>query len=1203
MIDNRCSLVLNNQEKICINGKEYLIKAEIGRGASCICYTSTSCENGLNYIIKEFYPLTCAKRTVDMKVVAKDGAADEFLQCKKRFEKLYENNLTIQKTHKNLFVEPNYELSGNGYIVMPARDLCTLSEWVADNIPQDSANNTVIDGYLNNTLNILHSIAEQLEIYQKNNIIHFDIKPDNIFVFQENNGYFARIIDFDSIMTFSEIEELLDKNQLLKLYSTANCYGEETRASFYDKLKDGFSEKWKQIDTYPLGKLCTFILTGNKIPDIDDFTEDSSFLVSNKSETVNIRKYVFDRFIDKLTAGFGNRYSDAATVKFVVENLQTFMSCYVYFDNQLKYRKDIVPDLLYNKVVYETKGALSPLENLIKSENIFENKQSLLLVAECGMGKSTALRKLYLDAILFNQSKYRFVYYPLRKCGSEKQAKNLEKDAFALSLIDKNNAVVLLDAFDESEGNDGGDCREELTARINAICETNSVILTSRIEVKDLRTLKKVTCQAKDFSNSEMLKRIQDNSPWVKSLHGDILANPLYVIMAESVSLIDDYAREEKEIGKTCWSLIKEQLLGEIYEDEYGEEQLKINYAGELIYNYYLLRILSQFKDSKDIKSAIISISLLGEPIVNENELKSSLGETFNLFRIEERRVPLLDKHEYSQCKFLFGNDKVSELFVNCIRGIRDFSKLWLYNCDYLRFRRTSEVQIMNSWLYPMWNEFPLSLTTEYNCLLEFAGCKYDYNELVFHKKRLSNSQELTHNNLQSFINIIREMQSQGKIGKSELLLKYLFGGNETISGIDFSGMDLSSIKSFRTLNKCIFNKCKLFVVSGNFIDCVFNDLQENSFINPYILPGYSYCENGNVLTVNKKELVIVNNFDNNKCFARLEQSTIASIQTIYLNSFAGLATNCLIRKIIIPNNIPHVVIKSELNVFLDTLEISGDTIIDNFEQYYSVPLGSFSAANSLINIVVKNSRIYKLYGGCVYRKPYGNLQTNQCSQSSNICELIWINNCNHIRFYKKIGADSCNRFIYFFSLKCDLWQQIDLPKTVEYLNRSRIIKLKSNEYSDFLEKLLYSYSEIRQLNNLPKDYNIVNQFVLWKNIVIYDLNIKRHFLYIPIKVLREKMFKKLMHRAYKYDIIVFDSDVNIIHEVMSANDMLSDLCGLLNINGNNNHWKQNFITLKEKEYSLQHLILHIKTVDELPAEDQVDILRQQKEWDKYLNN
>ena len=58
MIDNRCSLVLNNQEKICINGKEYLIKEEIGRGASCICYAATSCENGLNYILKEFYPLT-----------------------------------------------------------------------------------------------------------------------------------------------------------------------------------------------------------------------------------------------------------------------------------------------------------------------------------------------------------------------------------------------------------------------------------------------------------------------------------------------------------------------------------------------------------------------------------------------------------------------------------------------------------------------------------------------------------------------------------------------------------------------------------------------------------------------------------------------------------------------------------------------------------------------------------------------------------------------------------------------------------------------------------------------------------------------------------------------------------------------------------------------------------------------------------------
>lgn len=712
MIDNRCSLVLNNQEKICINGKEYLIKAEIGRGASCICYTSTSCENGLNYIIKEFYPLTCAKRTVDMKVIAKDGSADEFLQCKKRFEKLYENNLSIQKTHKNLFVEPNYELSGNGYIVMSARDLCTLSEWVTENIPQDSANNTLIDVYLNNALNILHSVAEQLEIYQKNNIIHFDIKPDNIFVFKENNGYFARIIDFDSMMTFSEIEELLDKNQSLKLYSTANCYGLEIRHCD-TLLKEGFSEKWKQIDVYPLGKLFAFILTGNKNLDFG-LVVDSCFLTANKSETINIRKYVFDNFIKNLKSGFGDRYSDAATVKFIIENLQTFMSCYGYFDNQLKYRKDIVPDLLYNKVVYGTKGALSPLENLIKSENIFENKESLLLVAECGMGKSTALRKLYLDAILFNQSKYRFVYYPLRECSSEKQAKNLEKDVFATNLIDKNNAVVLLDAFDESEGNDGGDCREELTARINAICETNSVILTSRIDVKGLQTAKKVTCKPKDFSDSELLKRIQGNSPWVKSLHGDILANPLYVIMAESVSLIDDYAQEEKEIGKTCWNLIKEQLIGEIYEDEYGKEQLKINYAGELIYNYYLLRILSQFTDNRDIRNAIVAINSLSK--ANPAELKTYMR---NLGSFGDE---LIKSKEAIGCRQTYEFKPSLVLFYDYIRNNNGqlYESSW-YQRNYIRLSRMPQKY---AWDTIDWDEIDETYAHFY-FLNEIRGCLY----------------------------------------------------------------------------------------------------------------------------------------------------------------------------------------------------------------------------------------------------------------------------------------------------------------------------------------------------------------------------------------------------------------------------------------------------------------------------------------------
>lgn len=1172
MIDNRCSLVLNSQEKICINGKEYLIKEEIGRGASCICYAATSCENGLNYILKEFYPLTCAKRNVDMKIVAKSGATEEFLQCKEKFENLYDNNLTIQKAHKNLFVEPNYELSGNGYIVMSARDLRTLSEWIAENIPQDGANNIVIDGYLNNALNILHSVAEQLEIYQNNNIIHFDIKPDNIFVFEENNGYFARIIDFDSMMTFSEIEELLDKNQLLKLYSTANCYGEETRASFYAKLKDGFSEKWKQLDVYPLGRLCNFILTGNKIPDIDDFTEDSSFLVSNKSDTVNIRKYVFDRFIDKLTAGFGNRYSDAATVKFVVENLQTFMSCYGYFDNQLKYRKDIVPDLLCNKISYETKGALSPLENLIKSENIFENKQSLLLVAECGMGKSTALRKLYLDAILFNQSKYRFVYYPLRKCGSEEQAKNLEKNVFALSLIDKNNTVVLLDAFDEtvSEEIDDGACREKLVAEINAICETNSVILTSRIEVKNLRSVKKVTCQPKDFSDSELLKRIQENSPWVKSLHGDMLANPLYVIMSEGVSHIDDYAQYEKAFNKNRWNLIKEQLLGEIYEDEYGKEQLKINYAGELIYNYYLLRILSQFTDNRDIRNAIVAINALST--ANPAELETYM-----------RNLGLLPvKYNIKQADngyktFAENNSGVCNSFE------RDMFLFIMRYCNVFTNAYKSGPQVhVNLWDMPQNVE---NLICSINCLSEVCGCLYNKDI------QLSAFQETRRDNLQKLIDFCKTESSL-----NTNILCRLFFSHPILRNLDFSGMDLSFVNVFHTLEKCKFDGCKMFVRKGNFVDCSFESITKDSFFSPEIMEGFCYVENGNILTKDKKTLVQVATFDDHMSFANLSNKTISLLKNVIVNAFSDLECN----EIVIPESIHKLIAFSQCHKVCNTLHITKNTRITNFDND-SLSKGTIRNLEDVVdNIVIDNSVLYEEYGGCIYKRE---LESKQIKDEEGNCyrTLLWINQCESISFYDAIIYPIFRSFKIKPKSK---WKNVRLPSLI--LPSGQVPRKKMYTVEALMDQILH-LSSVEMLDNLPLGYKIVNGFVLNKDKIVFDLERNREFLFLPDEMLenlydflsedlpsREKGFVFFFNPApYKYLVITRDffsrksKPIQLLQEWLTYN--MNKLVVMLV--GRNNAVHKDVL-----EYAATHILI----LDELDGQTKKEIEKQLHIWDNY---
>lgn len=1167
MVDNRCSLVLNNQEKICINGKEYLIKEEIGRGASCICYTSTSCENGLNYIIKEFYPLTCAKRTVDMKVVAKDGAADEFLQCKKRFEKLYENNLTIQKTHKNLFVEPNYELSGNGYIVMPARDLCTLSEWVADNIPQDSANNTVIDGYLNNALNILHSIAEQLEIYQKNNIIHFDIKPDNIFVFQENNGYFARIIDFDSMMTFSEIEELLDKNQLLKLYSTANCYGEETRASFYAKLKDGFSEKWKQLDVYPLGRLCTFILTGNKIPDIDDFTEDSSFLVSNKSETVNIRKYVFDRFIDKLTAGFGNRYSDAATVKFVVENLQSFMSCYGYFDNQLKYRKDIVPDLLFQTKTYGRADNLSPLENLIKTEHIFDNKDSLLLQAECGMGKSTALRKIYLDGILENQTKFRYAYCPLREFSNEKEARKLSKIVFEnIEQKERNNTVILLDAFDESNNEDGGDCRRELVVQINALSETNSVIITSRITVKGLEISNEVLCKSTDFTNSDLLKRIQNNSPWVKNIHGDILSNPFFAIMAEDVANIDDYAMNEKQYGSTCWKLIKSHLLGSI--DKNG--QLQINYAGELIWNYIYISILTQFKTKENLHSALTGLQNVGKwKYRTSKRWINCLGKQGFFSMTRNGRVP-----QAQVC----GNTAIANIFLQANDNTLNFTKSVIYNMfgwTWIGERNIDE------WLETDWNSnLPNNYGfSECEFLSEICGCKYDSNHT------LSAFQEIRRYNLQKCVDIFKRYQRGGR--SFEAWLKPFFWGNTELRNIDFSGLDLSNIKTFRTLYDCKFDGCKVFINCGNFINCSFENLKEGSFVTQKIVSGYSYCENDNELTKDKKTLVIVRDFDKHTCFAHLSETTIGQITTVIINSFALVKP----AKISIPDNIENVE-GYKGSLVTDTIMLSGNTKLNNLmcesslfaKEDLSLSFSSerryFDLQDIVNNIKANSSFRYFEYKGCLYAR----IPIEEKNCDNNVYRLLWINQVSQIKFMPTIEVD-CNSRIVGKRYCTNVWEKITLPNSVYFTHYMK----DYNGMGVFITCLLRNADYVQTIDNLPKTLTVVNGFIIAnKKMVLGDLNENKEVLYLPYPILIQspdliEKYQKIY--VPKNDIHLYEPNYEIIQNGIDEGKQHND----------------EYVEELNKSYITNHLRDKLIIFEKLSALQRQKIATQQAEWDKYL--
>lgn len=1167
MKDNRCSLMCDDNRIIKIKARDYYIQNEIGRGASCICYLAISNVDGLEYIIKEFYPLNYAKRTVDLNIASKDGMEVCFLRSKERFYNLVERTRIIQKVQPNLFLEPNYELSDDGYFVTPYRELSTLSEWVEKNLPSNDTEDAVVDKYLKNVLSILHSIAEQLEIYQKSQIIHFDIKPDNIFIFKENDKYFARIIDFDSMESFEELENFSHNNQELKLYSTGNYYGEECRPAFYDVLKDNFRSSWGQIDIYPIGKILAFFLTGKPDVDLDEWSESCFILPANHSKTVNVRRYVFTRFIDKLTSGFGNRYSNAATVKFIIENIEKFFNNYECFDNQLAYRKELASDLLFHKKTYGRVGNLSPLENLIKTEHIFDNKDSLFLQAECGMGKSTALRKIYIDGILENQTKFRYAYCPLREFSNEKEARKLSKIVFEnIEQKERNDTVILLDAFDESNTEDGGDCRRELVVQINALSETNSVIITSRITVKGLEISNEVLCKSTDFTNSDLLKRIQNNSPWVKNIHGDILCNPFFAIMAEDVANIDDYALNEKQYGSTCWNLIKSHLLGSINENG----QLQINYAGELIWNYIYISILTQFKTKDNLHSALTGLQNIGKwKYRNSKRWLNCLGKQVFFSMTRNGRVP-----QAQVC----GNTTIANIFLQANDNTLNFTKSAIYNMfgwTWIGERNIDE------WLETDWNSnLPDNYGfSECEFLSEICGCKYDFNQ------KLSAFQEIRRYNLQKCVDIFKRYQRGGR--SFEAWLKPFFWGNTELRNIDFSGLDLSNIKTFRTLYDCRFDGCKVFINCGNFINCSFENLKEGSFVTQKIIPGYSYCENNNELTKDKKTLVIVRDFDKHTCFANLSETTMGQITTVIINSFALVKP----AKILIPDSIENVV-GYKGSLVTDTIMLSGNTKLNNLMCESSLfakedlPL-SFSSERryfdlqDIVNNIKANSSFrYFEYKGCLYAR----IPIEEKNCDNNVYRLLWINQVPQIKFMPTIEVD-CNSRIVGKRYSTNVWEKITLPNSVHFTQYMK----DYNGMGVFITCLLRNADYVHAIDNLPKTLTVVNGFIIAnKKMVLGDLNADKEVLYLPYSILihRPDLIEKYQ-KIYvpKNDIHLYVPNYEIIKNGIDEEKQNND----------------EYVEALNKSYITNHLKDKLIIFEKLSALQRQKIAIQQAEWDKYL--
>lgn len=1094
MKDNRCELIKGNI--IIVAGKDYIVDSVIGRGASCICYKAYTKEAAMIEgkpeiktwrVIKEFYPVNIAIRDSFMKVVPAFDDLTTWENSQKRWKEAVDKGREFQAQDGNNFME--IEVADLSYTVMRLREGMTLGNWVQKNIPAAQNDNSdderVRTQYVVKCLNILRDLCACIEKYQGDGKIHFDVKPENIYILADNNDkLIVRLIDYDSLMEKDEFYKIAGGDGKISMYSTKQYYGEEVWSLRSDWKATATDENvWKQVDVYALGKVLQYMLTGNA----DDtlFFADNFEWFKDKDPVIkrtSSRRYVLNGFIKKATNVFGHRYSDASTVKFVVENILGLFhdNNFEMFDGFNKYRDELVPELMVDGISYVKHRGNAPIVQVFEEYCAKQNK-NICVVAESGMGKSTALRKLFIDKILENQCVNRYYYCPLRDYAkSAPRVKKLWqdiKDSYGYPSCERQ--YFLLDAFDETNESDE-DLQDALKYRLNAIPENAAVVLTSRFVVKDLRDYKIVACGKIGLTDySDDIIRIKNNSDWLERVGIDIFQNPLFITMSENIEQIRHYIIHDKETGKTAWENIEAELLGECVNDK-----LTINYAGELIWNYVYVTILSKFIFDdcySDILLTLHSITFGKEyrELYLDYKRADKLGVQKSIIidnfikKLTEEKIILRQKEAYRFISYInliiINNPMLYLSFLDALHLLQfknygkvrgeDIAVDSLEEWQYLSDRKIS-IQIYNLAAEISGYRYNSIVEREDNFLgnlTESIICKYrdviylGYKNYEYKKgKRLSDFQEKNRCFLYEILKAekkrcSRKSETKNFSYKPSQILNIIFSEEENISFIDFSNLDLGSIFYFKTIKSCLISNSLLQVCNGSFVDCIIKNLKERSFlleemyINNTVDKKYEVKDHyGNCITSDKKYVVSLYDYE------MLEKKIKLHLKGILYDALK----NCVNTKLSFGQNFDFIDFSCSNNSGAENRDTCTLLPVDIINVNGNADLVGLEYIN---NIRVQNSTKYFYHNGILYYN----------SRDDGIpCYNDYIVHINR-RLPKEVTLFSS-------------FSRISATHGLDYIGCERLILDKNIDMRFIGTVLTHNFINLREINNLPKGVCII---------------------------------------------------------------------------------------------------------------------------------
>ena len=180
---------------------EYEIIKLLGRGASCFVYLARYTEDGLKHevILKEYNP-----KSLDFNR-DESGALSVPVDCRakfdmglERFEQGYKKQadmrLNSNVTNSTTNIQGIHFANNTRYIEM------TLSAGVSYRIDDQATDSTLYD-----FMRRMRSLTTVIGHYHESGYLHLDIKPDNIFAPNSNDGKDVILFDFDSMVELDAV--------------------------------------------------------------------------------------------------------------------------------------------------------------------------------------------------------------------------------------------------------------------------------------------------------------------------------------------------------------------------------------------------------------------------------------------------------------------------------------------------------------------------------------------------------------------------------------------------------------------------------------------------------------------------------------------------------------------------------------------------------------------------------------------------------------------------------------------------------------------------------------------------------------------------------------------------------------------------------------------------------------------------------------